>query len=143
MKLLVPLDGSAASACALNHALWLAEQHPGALLILVNVQNTQTLGLSDVIRAGGEAVAARESEEILKKPVARCRTLQTRCEARAEYGTVAETIDRIARETMADQIVMGTRGLGRLRGLLLGSVATQVVHLADIPDEAHVTRALA
>ena len=75
--------------------------------------------------------------------MARCRRLQTRCEARAEYGPVAETIDRIARETVADQIVMGTRGLGRLRGLLLGSVATQVVHLADIPDEAHVTRALA
>jgi len=133
MKLLVPLDGSAASACALNHALWLAEHHPGALLILVNVQNAQTLDLSDVMRAGGETVAAQESEEILKKPVARCRRLQTRCEARAEYGPVAETIDRIARETMADQIVMGTRGLGRLRGLLLGSVATQVVHLADIP----------
>jgi nucleotide-binding universal stress UspA family protein len=103
MKLLVPLDGSAASACALNHALWLAEHHPGALLILVNVQNAQTLGLPDVMRAEGEAVAAQESEEILKKPVARCQRLQTRCEARAEYGPVAETIHRIARETMADQ----------------------------------------
>ena len=50
-----------------------------------------------------------------------------------EASPSAETIDRIARETMADQIVMGTRGLGRLRGLLLGSVATPVVHLADIP----------
>jgi len=133
MKLLVPLDGSAASARALNHALWLAEQHPGTLLILLNVQNAETPDLSDVMRAKGEALAAQASEEVLEKPVARCRALDTRCEARAEYGLVAETIDRIARETMADQIVMGTRGLGRLRGLLLGSVATQVVHLADIP----------
>lgn len=133
MKLLVPVDGSAASARALNHALWLAEQRPGALLILLNVQNAETLGLSDVMRANGEALAAQVSEEALEKPAARCRALHTRCEARAEYGPVAETIDRIARETQADQIVMGTRGLGRLRGLLLGSVATQVVHLADIP----------
>jgi nucleotide-binding universal stress UspA family protein len=133
MKLLVPLDGSAASAGALNHALWLAEQRPGAVLILLNVQNAETLGLSDVVRAEGEALAAQEAEEILKKPVSRCEALHTRCEARAEYGPVAETIDRIARETQADQIVMGTRGLGRLRGLFLGSVTTQVVHLTDIP----------
>lgn len=133
MKLLVPLDGSAAAARALNHALWLAEHRAGALLILLNVQNAETLGLSDVMRAEGEALAAQEAEEILKKPVARCRALHTQCEGRAEYGPVAETINRIARETQADQIVMGTRGLGRLRGLLLGSVATQVVHLAEIP----------
>ena len=32
-----------------------------------------------------------------------------------------------------DQIVMGTRGLNRVSGLLLGSVATGVLHLVDIP----------
>jgi nucleotide-binding universal stress UspA family protein len=31
------------------------------------------------------------------------------------------------------KIVMGCRGLGRIAGLVLGSVATQVVHLADVP----------
>jgi nucleotide-binding universal stress UspA family protein len=28
---------------------------------------------------------------------------------------------------------MGTRGMGGVRGLILGSVATQVVHLASVP----------
>jgi nucleotide-binding universal stress UspA family protein len=124
MKLLVPLDGSAASAHALSHALWLAEQRPVATLILLNVQYAETLGL---------AFAAQKSEKILQKPVARCSARQTPCETRAEYGPIAETIARVARETRADQIIMGTRGLGRVRGLFLGSVATQVIQLADIP----------
>ena len=43
-------------------------------------------------------------------------------------------IHRIAGEEKADHIIMGTRGLGGIRGLLLGSVSTQVLHLAgDVP----------
>ncbi len=135
MKLLVPLDGSSASRHALDHALWLASDRPDALLILLNVQNAETLELSDIaVRTGDElARAARKSNSLLRGPLQACRERRVRCEARAEFGRIAETIDRVARTTAADQIVMGTRGLGRLRGLMLGSVATQVVHLARIP----------
>jgi nucleotide-binding universal stress UspA family protein len=34
---------------------------------------------------------------------------------------------------MHHHIVMGTRGLGRSQGLLLGSVAMNVIHLAQVP----------
>jgi len=30
-------------------------------------------------------------------------------------------------------IVMGSRGLGSFEGLLLGSVATRVIHLTELP----------
>jgi nucleotide-binding universal stress UspA family protein len=30
-------------------------------------------------------------------------------------------------------VVMGTRGLGAVTGMLLGSVATKVIHLSDVP----------
>src|SRR5271157_1268532 len=135
MKLLVPLDGSAASRKALDHALWIAARHSGALIILLNVQNAETLGISDIMAKTGDeqALAARESEAVFLEPVQACRHHHIQSDTRAEYGPVAETINRVARESQADQIVMGTRGLGRLRGLILGSVATQVVHLADIP----------
>jgi nucleotide-binding universal stress UspA family protein len=52
---------------------------------------------------------------------------------RSERGVVAATIDRLAREEHVAHIIMGTRGLGGVRGLLLGSVTTQLLHLADVP----------
>jgi nucleotide-binding universal stress UspA family protein len=135
MKLLVPLDGSAPSRKALDHALWIAARQPGALIILLNVQNAETLGFSDIkAKTGNErALAARESEVVFQEPIRACRDHHVQCDTLAEYGPVADTINRVAHQTRADQIVMGTRGLGRLRGLILGSVATQVVHLADVP----------
>lgn len=135
MKLLVPLDGSVPSRRALDHALWIAARHSDALVILLNVQNAETLGFSDIMAKTGDeqALGARESEGVFQEPVQLCRDHHVQYDRLAEYGPVAETINRVAQETQADQIVMGTRGLGRLRGLLLGSVATEVVHLADIP----------
>lgn len=136
MKLVVPLDGSAASERALDHALSLASANPGALLILVNVQTPDALGFPDIRMrdADARALASRQSDTILSPSVETCAQHHVRCETRAEYGEpVAETIVRVARETGADQIIMGTRGLGRLRGLMLGSATTQVAHLADIP----------
>jgi nucleotide-binding universal stress UspA family protein len=65
--------------------------------------------------------------------VRKCQKRGVSHEKLAEFGPIAETIERVSHEVGADQIIMGTRGLGRLRGLLLGSVATQVVHLARVP----------
>jgi nucleotide-binding universal stress UspA family protein len=45
----------------------------------------------------------------------------------------AEVIANFAARTRCAEIIMGTRGLGRIRGLLLGSVTTKVIHLAAVP----------
>jgi nucleotide-binding universal stress UspA family protein len=55
-----------------------------------------------------------------------------------EIGDVAQTIARYVRERHCDQVIMGTRGLGSggvgaLSGLLMGSIATKVLHLVDVP----------
>jgi len=42
-------------------------------------------------------------------------------------------IARIALERHCDFILMGTRGMGAIAGIALGSVATKVIHLADLP----------
>ena len=47
-------------------------------------------------------------------------------------GPVAVAIVEVARARNADQIVVGARGLGRIRALL-GSVSHELLHIADRP----------
>jgi nucleotide-binding universal stress UspA family protein len=47
-------------------------------------------------------------------------------------GRPAEAIDAVARARHADEIVVGARGLSRARALL-GSVSTELLHVADRP----------
>jgi nucleotide-binding universal stress UspA family protein len=49
------------------------------------------------------------------------------------FGYAAREIVDDAREHEADVIVMGSRGRGDLAGLVLGSTAHKVIHLADRP----------
>jgi nucleotide-binding universal stress UspA family protein len=47
-------------------------------------------------------------------------------------GSAAQAIADVARVRDADAIVVGARGLGRLRSLL-GSVSHELLHIADRP----------
>lgn len=137
MRLLIPVDGSAPANRAVAHAIRMAHDRPNAEIILVNVQDRETLDVSDIsavmtVEADG-ATAERQSKKALRRAVSLCRKAEVRFETRAEIGPIAETIDRVARDVGADKIVMGTRGLGALGSLVLGSIATKVVHLSRIP----------
>jgi nucleotide-binding universal stress UspA family protein len=135
MKLLVPVDGSTAAQRAVAYALWLVHGRPEAMIVLLNVQNQETLGLSDIdVRTEDECkIASSQSTKVLRSAIKACKGAGVRFEARAEFGPICKTIERIAHEVHPDQIVMGTRGLGRLTGLVLGSVATGVIHMARVP----------
>ncbi|MBV8398420.1 MAG: universal stress protein [Acetobacteraceae bacterium] len=137
MKIVVPVDGSTAANHAVAFALLLARGRPDTEVVLLNVQSRETLEVSDiaaVISAGADReIAGRQSKKALRRPVVLCREAVVKFETRAELGPIAETIVRIAHHLKADQIVMGTRGLGALRGLFLGSVTTKVVQLARMP----------
>jgi nucleotide-binding universal stress UspA family protein len=80
-----------------------------------------------------EEESERSSEQALKAAIEACQAAGVSYTARSETGMPAATIDRIAREEKVDHIVMGTRGMGGIRGLALGSIATQVLHIAEVP----------
>jgi len=137
MKILVPVDGSPASIRAVKLAIDQVKTVLGARLVIVNVQSLGTLGIAD--GAGIMPLAWIEQEEeraatdALQEAVAACREAGVSYVTRSERGAVAATIDRLAREEQVAHIIMGTRGLGGVRSLLLGSVTTQLLHLAAAP----------
>ncbi len=49
------------------------------------------------------------------------------------YGVIANEIVRIAEDRQVDQIAMGTRGMGAIGNVLLGSVAQRVIHQSRVP----------
>jgi len=48
-------------------------------------------------------------------------------------GNTASRIVQYAKDENADLVVMGTRGLGEIKGMLMGSVANKVMQLAECP----------
>jgi len=135
MKILVPVDGSPASIRAVKLAVDQVRALPEASLVLVNVQNFSGLSLPEQIMPSAwiQQEEQRAADEALKDAVTTCREAGISYVTRTERGGVAPTIDRVARDEHVQHIFMGTRGLGGVRGLLLGSVATQLLHLVDVP----------
>ena len=137
MKTLVPFDGSPAAVCAVRLAVEQAKSQPTHSIVVLNVQNIAIQELPEGAGIMPSGWIAEQEElagsEILTEPRALCESAGVPYEARVEIGGIAATIERVARERGADHIIMGTRGLGGVRGLLLGSVATKVLKLVNVP----------
>jgi nucleotide-binding universal stress UspA family protein len=137
MKILVPVDGSPASLRALRLAIEQVRGRAESYILVINVQNRLVAGLdagADIMPlAWIEQEEERAGPKILIEPRTICERAGIAHALRVERGGIAATIERVARDDHVDQVVMGTRGLGGVRGLLLGSVATQVLQLVDVP----------
>ena len=67
----------------------------------------------------------RPLRKALRHAIRLCCDAQVKFETSSAFGRVAETINKIAREVRADQIVMGTRGFIPLRSAVFGWVSTK------------------
>lgn len=135
LKLLVPVDGSENSLRLVEYLIkWLGRLAEPVDLHLINVQPSLhgDVGMflsSEQIRDyhHDEGIKAlRAARDILDA----AGVLYT---FHISVGDPAELIVQFAHDQQCDQIVMGTRGLGSLARLLLGSVASRVIQLADVP----------
>jgi hypothetical protein len=80
LRIVVPVDGSAPANRAVAQALSLVAGRPDAEIILVNVQNPDTLDISDISAVmtveADRRLAARQSRSALRRAVALCRKAQ-------------------------------------------------------------------
>jgi nucleotide-binding universal stress UspA family protein len=136
-RMLIAVDGSEHAAHAIEAAGRLARQMPQTEAVLINVRELPARYEGEFPAYDYEAVelASRLNQERLlneaKAQALACGLAQVQtCGA---VGWPAAEITRVAGERAVDQIVMGTRGRNALAGLLLGSVAQRVVHLAAAP----------
>ena len=136
-KILIPVDGSPASLRAVDFAIEMAAQDPSTSLVLLHVQNTRAMELAGASEAMDtewlREAGSRASAKALKDAIGKCEHAGVASEVLVRTGQIAEAVGQVAREENVKHIVMGTRGLGGIQGLLLGSVAMQVIHLAEVP----------
>jgi nucleotide-binding universal stress UspA family protein len=131
-RIIAAVDGSEHSHRALNCARGLADCF-GAEVYLVHVfpHTSDLLGYDEYAKL----VARREEagQEVLQ--AARQKLGETPFPVQEELleGPEAEAILAVAETRQADLIVMGTRGLSTIQGLLLGSVSQKVVRHAQCP----------
>jgi len=132
--ILIPCDGSDNALRAVRYAASLAKELPDVHLELLIVQDPlpQTvyaaLAEQEIAhwRAGEADLILQPAREILDAK-------NVQYQVSTCVGSPANEIARHAHETKCDAIIMGTRGLGAVANLMIGSVATKVIHLVEIP----------
>lgn len=135
MKLLIPTDGSPAALRAVRHAVSMLPLVCDLEVHLLHVQppvdswevksHLGAAEIADIQRCKADD-ALREAKAVLQEG-------GVKFEAHIAQGDPPEVIARQAEALGCHQIVMGTRGMGALSGLLLGSVSTKVLQRVGIP----------
>lgn len=136
MKILIPVDGSANADRAVDYVIAEASNLKVAPQVcLINVQwkldtgnvklfiNQETI--NDYYREQGAAALAQARAKLDAAGLAYTYHISV--------GSPAEAVVRYAQEHQVDQIVMSAYGQTTLSTLLLGSVASKVMHLSQIP----------
>ena len=135
-KLLLAFDGSESASHALEYALKLAKENGPIELHLLTVHPEPVIyGEIQVYvpRERMEELQRKHSEDILKPALERAIAANISHTSEILIGETAPMIVKRAEELNCDSIVMGTRGMGAIGNLVLGSVATKVVHLTKLP----------
>jgi len=136
MNILLPVDGSENALRAVRHVIAMKSQYREPISVhLLNVQVPVASGavkmfisqqqLKDYYREEGMNALAPARELLDGAGIA--------FDHHIGVGDLAATITGYAREKQCSQIVIGATGNGGIAGALLGSTATRVVQMAEVP----------
>jgi nucleotide-binding universal stress UspA family protein len=136
MRILLAMDGSASSDTARNLVASLAwpEASVIRLVAVVEPMSAVVAGLApySATEFDDRAVAASLEARLAESAASLAKAGRT-VETLVLHGRPASAIVEEALEWRAELIVLGSRGLGRLRSMLLGSVSAEVVDHAPCP----------
>jgi nucleotide-binding universal stress UspA family protein len=126
-RLLVPVDGSETSNCAVDFSIGLAKYAAADIVFCHSVQ-----------RAGANLGATRQfhedqSQAYLGDALGRARAAGVDAISRVAFGPPVAAIVETLFEYSADAVVMGTHGRGAAHRSYLGSTAEGVLRRADVP----------
>jgi nucleotide-binding universal stress UspA family protein len=136
MKILIPVDGSENALRAVRHVLDTRDWYRTPVAAhLLNVQPPVASGAVKMFISKDQLQEYYEEEgqQALQRARHLVQAAELDCHARVGIGEVAATIASFASSEGCDLIVMGTRGLGAIGNIMLGSVAAKVIHLAKVP----------
>ena len=137
MKILLAVDGSKYSLdavdCLIAHADWYREK-PTVELLTVHLPVPKLPRMNLVVGKNQiESYYREEGEAMLAGAKKKLDAAGIGYKANILVGAVAETIVAHAKKTRCDLIFIGTHGRTAAGNMLLGSVATKVMHIAAIP----------
>ena len=136
-KVLLAVDGSESAIRATQKLIdtlgWYKERpHIDLLAVHLPVHRFPNMGLV-VSNEMIERYYAEETEDLLTPSKALLDAAGIRYTTHRRVGAIAETIVEQAKQFGSHMIYLGTRGQTALANMMLGSVATRVLHLAHIP----------
>ncbi|MBX3503392.1 MAG: universal stress protein [Alphaproteobacteria bacterium] len=133
-SILVPVDGSANSDRAVKHAIALVVGGFADMLHLVNVQAPVGGVVSTFIDRGTISDYHREQGDAALRSARRlCEEAGVRAQVHIFVGRPGEIIGEYARKIAPRQVVLGTRGHSGISGVVMGSVAQDVLAHVDVP----------
>jgi nucleotide-binding universal stress UspA family protein len=133
MKILIAVDGSKPSLKAVQllveHCDWFRDP-PAVELVAVHLPVPKVGHLN---KAQLERYYQEEGEGMLAAAKKKLDGAGIPYRATVLVGPVAETMVRHAKDKRCDLIYIGTRGMSELGKALVGSTATKVLHISDVP----------
>jgi nucleotide-binding universal stress UspA family protein len=132
--ILVAVDGSEYSDRAVKFALGLVADGLGAELHLINVQPKLGGAISTFVsRADIDSYHREEGKKALVSAEALAKAAGVAATTHIGVGRQGEIVNDFVRKLGAGLVVMGTRGHTGLAGVLLGSVAQDIIAHVDVP----------
>lgn len=139
MKLLITVDGSDLALRAINHAVkvlrgWGGQSAAGAEAHVLNIQPSVRGNVGMFVSKDDlQDYHREEGMKVIEPARALLEQAGVKCVPHIGVGDPGPTIDHYARDLGVDMIIMGTRGLGNIADMLLGSTSEDVLRLTDRP----------